>query len=164
MKNDVNRKSDAWAPVSIQRTKRIFDEVHACGACGELPTFSHYGDNIFRLKCWTCGISSDSLTSRSQCVSQWNTLIAHQKSAYANPPIIQITFNEADLIAAIDTDYCYDDACRAAKSVESSFIKQVTDLFKAKIAEAYDSIRASNAMGDDGKNKAEENEERVERG
>lgn len=137
MQNNVNKKSDAWAPVSIQRTKRIFDEVHECGVCGELPTFSHYGDNIFRLKCWTCGISSDSLTSRNQCVSQWNTLVAHQKSAYANPPIIQIAFNEADLTAAIDGDYCYDDAHHAAKSIEASFVEEVRELFKKKLNEAY---------------------------
>jgi len=141
--------------------KRILDEARACGVCGELPTFAHYGDNSFKLKCWTCGISSDHDTSRDRCVSQWNTLVAQQKSPYQNPPIIQIAFNEADLTAAIDGDYCYDDAHRAAKSIEASLIKEVINLFKTKLKEEYDSIRTRNAVGNYSEDKTKKNEERI---
>lgn len=158
-------KSDAWAPVSIKRTKKMFEEVYECGGCGKLPIFRHVGTiDEYQLKCFDCGVSSDSFISRDKCVSQWNTLIAAQKSPYVNPPIIQISITEADLISAIDGDYQFDDAYLAAKTIEASFVREALNLFKSKLREAYDPDGAGRAVGSHGENKTEASEEREERG
>lgn len=128
--------------------------------------FLHLGStNEFKLRCFDCGVTTDSDISRDVCVSRWNTLAASKKSAYVTKALIEIQINDDDLIRALDGKRCFEDGYRLAKGLEESLVSEVLELFDRKIKEACnDSDGSSKAVGIHHKNGAAAPKERAERG